>query len=148
MEKMEIDICSSVVYFTFGPNDNEIYDDEGQPGLEVGRDKQTGRIIGYLALDLLRLYPLIMNGLRERPIPGRFAITAVSDEAGTHYYDDLTDLTFPEVVQWVYDTYFAPAAQPAESAPEPRYVPRKATTPALALREDSTPYQEQGDDQE
>lgn len=116
----------------FWPHSNEIYSDEDQPGLEIGRDKETGEIIGYMTLDLLNLCDRIMTGLRAKPIAGRFAIVSVSDEEGTRHYSNLTDLTFPEVVEWVYETYFAKVAEERGPAQEP----------SLALRERGGEYKE------
>ena len=77
MEKMEIDINGLVVYFLFGSLENEIYYDEGQPGLMTGRDEKTDEIIGYMTYNLFHLYDRIMAGLQEKPIPGEFVITSL-----------------------------------------------------------------------
>ncbi len=128
MEKVEVDISDGVVYFMFRWPEDEVFTDEGQPGLMTGFDGQTDEIIGYMTVNLPRLYKRIIAGLRKQPIPGRFTITAVHDETGRRPCTGLTNLTFAQVVRWVYETHFA-APQPAVTL-----------QPALAVREPPAGY--------
>jgi hypothetical protein len=48
MEKMEIRLYSSVVEFIFGSSTRIVFNDEDQPGLEVGRDKKSRKIVAFV----------------------------------------------------------------------------------------------------
>jgi len=109
MEKVEISIAGEVVEFVFKQSEDEFFTDEGHPGLMVGRDWKSREVIGYMTYDLPSLYEQILEGLRQNPIPGRFAIVAVFEAGHPVSITDkgMTDLEFAEVVKWTYCTYFA-----------------------------------------
>ena len=109
MEKVEISIAGEVVEFVFKQSEDEFFTDEEHPGLMVGRDWKSREVIGYMTYDLPSLYEQILEGLRQNPIPGRFAIVAVSEAGHPVSITDkgMTDLEFAEVVKWTYCTYFA-----------------------------------------
>jgi len=109
MEKMEIRLAGEVIEFIFGPSKRIVFNDENQPGLEVGRDKKSRKIVAFMSLDFPYLYRRILKGLKEKPILGRFSVAAVEE------YDKVTPIcdprvknaTFAEIVQWVWEKYYA-----------------------------------------
>ncbi len=120
MEKMEIRMISSVVEFIFGPSKRLVFGDEGQPGLEIGRDKKSGKIVAFMCLDFHVVHHRILQGLKETPIPGRFSVESV-DEGGevTPICDSrVKNATLAEIVQWVWEKYYAHLQQdiPAQKA--------------------------------
>jgi hypothetical protein len=109
MEKMEIRLYSSVVEFIFGPIPRLMFGDEGQPGLEVGRNRKNGRIVAYMCYSFPHLYKRILKGLEEKPIPGRFSVETVDEgDKVTSICDPrVKNVAFPEIVQWVWEKYYA-----------------------------------------
>jgi hypothetical protein len=109
MEKMEIRLAGEVIEFIFGPSKRIVFNDEGQPGLEVGRDNRSKRIVAYMSLNFVHLYNRILKGLEKKPILGRFSVTVVEE------YDKITPVcdprvknaAFAEIVQWVWEKYYA-----------------------------------------
>ena len=119
MAKMEIRIYSSVVEFIFGPIPRLMFGDEGQPGLEVGRNRKNGKIVAYMCYSLPHLYKRILKGLKEKPIPGRFSVESVDEgDKVTPICDSrVKNAAFPEIVQWVWEKYYAHLeAEPAKEA--------------------------------
>ncbi len=58
---------SGVVEFIFGHSQRIIYGDEGQFGLEIGRDKKSGEIIAFMSLDFPEIYHLTRaNVLKDK----------------------------------------------------------------------------------
>jgi len=111
MAKVDISMVGEVVEFYFARTDRELFNDEGQPGLETCRDAETGQLLGYMTLNMVTLYKHIMRGLETQPVPGRYTVTRVEDLDKVVLVHDpaVTDVPFAEVVRWVYETYFAPA---------------------------------------
>jgi len=118
MEKMEIRLAGEVIEFIFGSSGRIVFNDEDQPGLEIGRDKKSRRIVAFMSLDFPYLYRRILDGLKTKPVAGRFSVEKVED------YDKITPIcdprvknaTFAEVVQWVWEKYYARLeATPVES---------------------------------
>jgi hypothetical protein len=111
MAKVDISMVGEVVEFYFARTDRELFNDEGQPGLETCRDAETGQLLGYMTLNMVTLYNHIMRGLETQPVPGRYTVTRVEDLDKVVLVHDpaVTDVPFAEVVHWVYETYFAPA---------------------------------------
>jgi hypothetical protein len=109
MEKMEIRLAGEVIEFICGPSKRIVFNDEDQPGLEIGRDKKNRKIVAFMSLDFPYLYNQILKGLKEKPIPGRFSVEAVEE------YDKITPIcdlrvknaTFVEIVQWVWEKYYS-----------------------------------------
>jgi len=110
MEKMEIRIFSGVVEFIFGHSKRIVYGDEGQLGLEIGRDKKSGEIIAFMCLDFPEIYHLILKGLKEKPIPRRFSLESVEGYGKITLICDprVKNAAMPEIVQWVWEKYYAP----------------------------------------
>jgi len=108
MEKMEIRMYSSVVEFIFSSS-RIIYGDEGQPGLEVGRNRKNGRIVAFMCYSFPHLYKRILKGLKEKPIPGRFSVESVDEgDKVTAICDPrVKNAAMPEIVQWVWEKYYA-----------------------------------------
>ena len=48
MEKMEIRMYSAMVEFAFGSSKRIVFGDEGQPGLEIGRDKRSRKVVAFM----------------------------------------------------------------------------------------------------
>jgi hypothetical protein len=109
MEKMEIRLYSSVVEFIFGPTPRLMFGDEGQPGLEVGRNRKNGRIVAYMCYSFPHLYKRILKGLKEKPVLGRFSVESVEDTGKVTSICDprVKNATFAEIVQWVWEKYYA-----------------------------------------
>ena len=109
MEKMEIRMIDTVVEFIFGPTHRLMFGDEGQSGLEVGRNRKNGRIVAYMSYSFPHLYKRILKGLTENPIPGRFSVESVEDTGKTTPICDprVKNATFAELVQWVWEKYYA-----------------------------------------
>jgi len=109
METMEIRMASDVVEFIFGPSKRIMFGDEGQPGLEVGRDSRSKKIVAYMSLDFHVVYPRILKGLKTKPIPGRFSVETVDEGDNLTPICDLRvkKATFAEIVQWVWEKYYA-----------------------------------------
>ena len=121
MEKVEISIAGEVVEFIFKRSKDEFFIDEGHPGLMVGRDWKSRELIGYMTYDPPSLYERILEGLRQNPIPGRFAIVAVSVAGHPVSITDegMTDLEFAEVMKWTYRIYFADETVSTSAAVSP-----------------------------
>lgn len=111
---MEIRLYSSVVEFIFGPAHRLMFGDEGQPGLEVGRNRKNGRIVAYMCYSFPHLYKHILKGLKERPIAGRFSVESVEDTGKVTAICDprVKNATFAEIVQWVWERYYAHLEEP------------------------------------
>jgi hypothetical protein len=109
MEKMEIRFSSGVVEFIFGRSNRIVFNEEGQPGLEIGRDKKSRKIVAFMSLNLPVLYHRILKGLKEKPIPGRFSVESVDEgDKVTAICDPrVKNATMPEIVQWVWEKYYA-----------------------------------------
>jgi hypothetical protein len=109
MEKMEIRFSSGVVEFIFGRSNRIVFNDEGQPGLEIGRDKKSRKIVAFMSLNLPVLYRRILKGLKEKPIPGRFSVESVDEgDKITPICDPrVKNAAMPEIVQWVWEKYYA-----------------------------------------
>jgi hypothetical protein len=109
MEKMEIRMIDTVVEFIFGPSKRIVFNDEDQPGLEVGRDKRSKKIVAYMSLSFPHLYQRILKGLKKKPIPGRFSVETVEDTGEITPICDprVKNATFAEIVQWVWEKYYA-----------------------------------------
>jgi hypothetical protein len=109
MEKMEIRMISSVVEFIFGPSKRIVFGDEGQPGLEIGRDKKSGKIAAFMCLDFHVVHQRILEGLRAKPIPGRFSVESVDEgDKVTAICDPrVKNATLAEIVEWVWEKYYA-----------------------------------------
>jgi len=115
MEKMEIRLAGEVVEFIFGPTPSLMFGDEGQPGLEVGRNRKNGRIVAYMCYSFPHLYRRILRGLKAKPIPGRFSVEAVDEgDKVTPICDPrVKNAAMPEIVQWVWEKYYAQLDEPA-----------------------------------
>ncbi len=109
MEKMEIRLEGGVVEFIFGPSNRIVFDDIGQPGLEAGRDKKSGKIIAFMSLDFPEVYHRILQGLKAKPIPGNFSVESVDegDQVAAICDPRVKNAAFPEIVQWVWEKYYA-----------------------------------------
>jgi hypothetical protein len=109
MEKMEIRLYSGVVEFIFGPSKRIVFNDEDQPGLEVGRDKKSRKIVAFMSLDFPYLYRRILKGLKDKPISGRFSVESVEGYSKVTSICDprVKNATFAEIVQWVWEKYYA-----------------------------------------
>ncbi len=109
MEKMEITLAGEVAEFIFGPTHRIMFGDEGQPGLEVGRNRKNGRIVAFLSYSLPHLYHRILKGLAEKPVPGRFSVESVDDCGKVTPICDprVKNAAFSEIVQWVWEKYYA-----------------------------------------
>lgn len=116
MEKMEIRIAGGVVEFIFGPSKRIVFNDENQPGLEVGRDKRSRKIVAYMSIHFPDLYRRILKGLKEKPIAKKFSVEVVEDyENVTPVCDPrVKNAAFAEIVQWVWEKYYAHLAEGAE----------------------------------
>jgi len=116
MEKMEIRLAGEVVEFIFGPSHRLMFGDEGQPGLEVGRNRKNGRIVAYMCYSLPHLYRRILKGLKDKPISGRFSVESVDEGDKIMPICDprVKNATFAEILQWVWEKYYAPLETPAE----------------------------------
>jgi hypothetical protein len=119
MEKMEIRLGGDVVEFIFGPSNRILFGDEGQPGLEIGRDKKSREIVAFMCYCFPLLYHRILKGLKEKPIPGRFSVESIDEgDKVTPICDPrVKNAAFPEIVQWVWEKYYAHLeATPAREA--------------------------------
>jgi hypothetical protein len=117
MEKMEIRLYSSVVEFIFGAPKRVLFGDEGQPGLEVGRNRRNGKIVAYMCYSFPHLYRRILKGLQEKPVTGRFSVDAVDDCGQVSPICDprVKNAAMPEIVQWVWEKYYAHLEAPVSS---------------------------------
>jgi len=113
MEKMEIRMIDTVVEFIFGPSTDIVFGDEGQPGLEIGRDDRSGKVVAYMSYSLPHLYHRILKGLQEKPIARRFSVQSVDEgDKVTPICDPrVKNATLAEIVQWVWEKYYAHLAQ-------------------------------------
>ena len=102
-------MIDTVVEFIFGPSKRIVFNDEDQPGLEVGRDKRSRKIVAYMSLSFPHLYQRILNGLKEKPIPGRFSVETVEDTGKVTSICDprVKNAAMTEIVQWVWEKYYA-----------------------------------------
>jgi hypothetical protein len=109
MEKMEIRLAGEVIEFIFGPSKRIVFNDEDQPGLEIGRDKKSRKTVAFMSLDFPYLYHRILNGLNEKPIPGRFSVEAVEEYNKVTAICDprVKNATLEEIVQWVWEKYYS-----------------------------------------
>ncbi len=114
MEKMEIRLIDTVVEFIFGSSRRIVFNEEDQPGLEVGRDKRTKKIVAYMSLSFPQLYQQILKGLQTKPIPGRYYVEFLEDTGKVTSICDprVKNATFAEIVQWVWEKYYAHLAEP------------------------------------
>jgi len=108
MEKMEIRVVGGVVEFIFGSSKRIVFNDENQPGLEVGRDKRSRKIVAYMSIHFPGLYRRILKGLKEKPIAKKFSVEVVEDyENVTPICDPrVKNVTLAEIVQWVWEKYY------------------------------------------
>jgi len=122
MEKMEIRLIDTVVEFIFGPSKDIVFSDEGQPGLETGRDDRSGKVVAYMSYSLPHLYKQILAGLKAKPIPGRFSVESVDEvDKVTPICDPrVKNATLAEIVQWVWEKYYAHLNQEVEATVEAR----------------------------
>jgi len=109
MEKMEIRLCGEVIEFIFGPSQRIAFNDEGQPGLEVGRDSRSRKIVAFMSLNFPKLYCRILAGLNKKPISRRFSVQSVDEsDTVTPICDPrVKNATLAEIVQWVWEKYYA-----------------------------------------
>jgi hypothetical protein len=109
MEKMEIRMYSAVVEFVFGLSKRIVFGDEGQPGLEIGRDKKSRKVVAFMCLHFPRLHNRILQGLKAKPIPGRFSVESVNEGGQVTPICDprVKNATLAEIVQWVWEKYYA-----------------------------------------
>jgi len=118
MDKMEIRLVGGVVEFIFGPSKRIAFGYEGQPGIEVGRDSRSKKVVAYMSLDFPHLHRRILKGLKEKPITKKFSVEVVED------YENVTPIcdprvknaTLAEIVQWVWEKYYAHLEIPARGA--------------------------------
>lgn len=115
MEKMEIRLVGGVVEFIFGPSQHIVFNDEGQPGLEVGRDKKSRKIVAFMCLHLPNLYNRILTGLKEKPILEKFSVTSIDEgDKITAVCDPrVKNATMSDIVQWVWESYYTSHLQRA-----------------------------------
>lgn len=120
MEKMEIRLEGGVVEFLFGHPKRVVLDDIGQPGLEAGRTQKNGKIVAFVSLDFPEVHHRILQGLKDKPIPGRFSVESVDEvDKVTPICDPrVKNATLAEIVQWVWEKYYAHLQQeiPAQKA--------------------------------
>ncbi len=120
MEKMEVRCCGEVVEFIFGPSQRITFNDEGQPGLEVGRDSRNRKIVAFMSLNFPKLFHRILSGLNTRPVSERFSVESVDEgDKVTPICDRrVKNATLAEIVQWVWEKYYAHLEQdiPAQKA--------------------------------
>jgi hypothetical protein len=109
MEKMEIRLEGGVVEFLFGHPKRVVLDDIGQPGLEAGRTQKNGRIVAFVSLDFPEVHHRILQGLKAKPIPGRFSVESVNEGGQVTPICDprVKNATLAEIVQWVWEKYYA-----------------------------------------
>jgi len=107
--KMEIRIISSVVEFIFGPSKRIMFGDEDWLGLDVGRDSRSKKIVAYMSLSFPQLYRQILTELKLKPIAGRFSVEFLVDTGKATPICDprVKNVTFAEIVQWVWEKYYA-----------------------------------------
>ena len=120
MEKMEIRMYSAVVEFIFGSSRRIVFGDEGQPGLEIGRDKKSKEVVAFMCLHFTRLYHRILKGLDEKPIRNRFFVESVDEgDRVTAVCDPrVKNATLAEIVQWVWEKYYAHLEQSVAATAE------------------------------
>jgi len=113
MEKMEIRFCGEVIEFIFGSSKRIVFGDESQPGLEIGRDKKSQKIVAFMCLDFPYLYNRILQGLKVKPISRRFSVESVDEGDTVSPICDprVKNATLAEIVQWVWEKYYAHLAQ-------------------------------------
>jgi len=109
MEKMEIRLCGEVIELIFGPSRRIVFNDEAQPGLEVGRDSRSRKIVAFMSYNFPRLYQRILTGLTNKPFSGRFSVHSVDEgDKVTPVCDPrVKNATLAEIVQWVWEKYYA-----------------------------------------
>jgi hypothetical protein len=97
-----------------------VFSDEGQAGLEIGRDDRSGKVVAYMSYSLPHLYKKILTGLKAKPIPGRFSVEAVDEvDKVTPICDScVKNATLAEIVQWVGKKYYAHLNQEVETRAE------------------------------
>jgi len=122
MEKMEIRLGGDVIEFIFGSSDRILFGDEGQPGLEVGRTRKNGKIVAYMCYSFPHLYQLILNGLKQKPITGRFSVHSVDEgDSVTAICDPrVKNAALAEIVRWVWEKYYVHLDQDVAVAAEIR----------------------------
>ncbi|MGH7595960.1 MAG: hypothetical protein ACREOI_06380 [bacterium] len=109
-------MTDTVVEFIFGPSKRIVFGYEDRPGLEIGRDKRSQKIVAYMALSFPQLYQQILKGIKKKPIPGRFSVESVVDTGRDTAICDprVKNATFDEIVRWVWEKYYAHLEQGAE----------------------------------
>jgi hypothetical protein len=109
MEKMEIRLAGGVVEFIFGPSNDLIFDDEGQPGLEIGYDEGSDKLTTFMTYNFPQLYERIIHGLKEKPIHKKFSVESVDegDKIVSVCDPQVKNATLEEIVQWVWEKYYA-----------------------------------------
>jgi len=115
MEKMEIRLVGAVVEFIVDSSRRIVFNDESQPGLEISRDKRSKKVAAFMCLHLPHLYKRILQGLKDKPIPGRFSVESVDEgDKVTPICDSrVKNATLAEIVQWVWEKYYAHLTQEA-----------------------------------
>jgi len=108
-KKMEVRLFGAVAEFIFGPSKHLIFDDEGQPGLEIGYDEKSDKVVAFMSYNFPQLYRRILQGLKDKPIPGRFSVESVDEgDKVTPVCDPrVKNATLAEIVQWVWEKYYA-----------------------------------------
>ncbi|MDZ7344381.1 MAG: hypothetical protein ONA90_07685 [candidate division KSB1 bacterium] len=108
-------MTDTVVEFIFGPSKRIVFGYENRPGLEIGRDKRSKKIVAYMSLSFPQLYRQILEGLKKKPIPGRFSVESLEECGNVTPICDprVKNATFAEIVQWVWEKYYAPLEQGA-----------------------------------
>lgn len=109
LEKMEVRFCGEVIEFIFGSSKRIVFGDENQPGLEIGRDKKSQKVVAFMCLDFPYLYKRVLRSLKEKPIPGIFSVHSVDEgDKITPVCDPrVKNATLAEIVQWVREKYYA-----------------------------------------
>jgi len=69
-----------------------------------------------MCYSLPHLYHRILKGLKDKPVPGRFSVESVDeDDKITPICDPRAkNATFAEIVQWVWEKYYAHLETAAE----------------------------------
>jgi len=135
VRKMEIRIISSVVEFIFGPSKRIMFGDEDWLGLDVGRDSRSRKIVAYMSLSFPQLYRQILTELKLKPVAGRFSVESLVDTGKATSICDprVKNATFAEIVQWVWEKYYAHLETPArEAAPAGKSLAAETTSVAGA----------------
>lgn len=135
METMAIRMSDTVVEFIFGQSRRIVFGYEDRPGLEIGRDKRSQKVVAYMSLSFPLRYRQILKGLKENPVLDKFSVASVEECGNATLICDprVKNASFAEIVQWVWEKYYAPLEEQravAASTPEhERQLNKRATTP-------------------